>query len=143
MNYFIDTGPLVSYLDEKDEHHRWAGVKLAKLKPPFVTCEAIISEAVFLLQYTNVSPDELFKFIARGDLVIRPAFVNGEAQEYIREVVNTYSNLPADFGDACLAYMAGNFENPDYNQIITVDSDFFVYRKKNGQPFSVIHPQTG
>ena len=45
----LDTGPLVALLNGKDKYHRWVTMQFARIKPPLLTCEAVLSEACFLL----------------------------------------------------------------------------------------------
>lgn len=143
MNYFVDTGPLAAYLDERDSHHHWVATQFSRLEPPFITCEAVISETVFLLQSSRSTTEGLFELISRDLLIVQPAFIENDAQNRISQIVNTYRNLPADFADACLVRMAETHNNPDFNQIITVDDDFFIYRSESGDPISLIHPLSG
>ena len=46
----LDTGPLVAFLNRRDRHHGWATGQLAEVEAPLLTCEAVLSEACFLLQ---------------------------------------------------------------------------------------------
>src|SRR6266403_3125316 len=45
----IDAGPVAALLDRRDTHHEWAKQQIAHLHHPLVSCEAVISEAFFLL----------------------------------------------------------------------------------------------
>jgi hypothetical protein len=44
------TGPIVAYLNARDRHHPWAVGVFKGLRPPMLTCEAVLSEAVYLLR---------------------------------------------------------------------------------------------
>jgi predicted nucleic acid-binding protein len=46
----VDTGILVALQNKNDHYHRWAVDMLAKVAPPLLTCEAVISETCFLLR---------------------------------------------------------------------------------------------
>ena len=46
----VDTGPIVALLDADEAHHEWARTQFAALAAPLLTCEAVLSEASFLLQ---------------------------------------------------------------------------------------------
>lgn len=46
----LDTGPLVAFLHRDDQYHSWAKQQLALLSPPFLTCEAVLTEAHYLLR---------------------------------------------------------------------------------------------
>jgi predicted nucleic acid-binding protein len=50
-----DTGPIVAYLNGRDTHHAWSVSVFKELKPPLLTCEAVLSEAAFLLQSTGAA----------------------------------------------------------------------------------------
>jgi predicted nucleic acid-binding protein len=137
MNILLDTGPLVAYLDKRDQYHRWATQKYGHLSPPFTTCEAVISEVVFLLQRNHHPLQAFFEIIKRGDLLVKPVFHKNEDQRKIMETISNYSNLPADFADACLVRMG---ERERGARIFTLDSDFTIYRTSEGNPLSLISP---
>ena len=44
----VDTGFLVALLNASDRHHAWASSLVPRLRGPWITAEACISEAVFL-----------------------------------------------------------------------------------------------
>ncbi len=45
-----DTGPLVAFLIRRDTYHDWAMRQLADIRQPLLTCEAVLSEACFLMR---------------------------------------------------------------------------------------------
>jgi predicted nucleic acid-binding protein len=46
----LDTGPLVALLNRSDHHHPWARACFAETASPLRICEAVISEAWFLVR---------------------------------------------------------------------------------------------
>ena len=46
----IDTGIVVALIDKRDKWHVWANDEADKLFPPFLTSEAVITEASYLLR---------------------------------------------------------------------------------------------
>jgi predicted nucleic acid-binding protein len=46
MTAICDTGPLVAYLNRHDPHHAWAVAVMKQVRPPMLTCEAVLTEAV-------------------------------------------------------------------------------------------------
>lgn len=62
----VDTGPLVAVLNANDAHHAWAREVLGKLSPPVFTCEAVLSEAQFLLQERGGDPLAVLVWVRQG-----------------------------------------------------------------------------
>ena len=46
----LDTGPLVAFLNRNDDAHEWAVARFKEIEPRFLTCEAVVSETIHLLQ---------------------------------------------------------------------------------------------
>ena len=69
----VDTGPIVAFLHEGERHHDWAVEQFSTLPLPFITCEAVIVEAIFLLRRSNRSHEMLLDLIASGALLITSA----------------------------------------------------------------------
>jgi hypothetical protein len=42
---FLDTGPLVAFLNQHDQWHDWAKAQMAALPPPLLTCEPVLAPA--------------------------------------------------------------------------------------------------
>ena len=68
----VDAGPLVALLDRRDRHHQWAKAEIGKLRDPLFTCEAVLSEAFFLLSRVRGGTDT-FAALLRDGLVNVPA----------------------------------------------------------------------
>ena len=65
----VDTGFLVALLNGDDSHHAWAAGLVPKLRGPWLTAEACISEAVFLLEECGrPSVERVFDWIRKGIL---------------------------------------------------------------------------
>ena len=62
----VDTGPLVAVLNANDVHHAWAREVFGKLPPPVFTCEAVLSEAQFLLQERGGDPLAVLVWVQQG-----------------------------------------------------------------------------
>ena len=135
MTTLLDTGPLVAYLYQGDQHHEWATQQAARLSPPFLTCEAVLSEADFLLSDVPSGTECLLELLDRD--VIHAPFSYTAHTGRVHDLVRTYSDLPASFADACLVRMA---EVHDDARVFTVDSDFRVYQKHGRAPIPVLMP---
>ena len=131
-----DTGPLVAYLDRSDRDHAWAKEVFSVITRPLLTCEAVIAEALFLLRRGGIEPDGLLDLIRRGLVV--PKFDLVQEIAAIQQLMKTYRNIPMSLADACLVRMAEVF--PD-SKVMTLDSDFVVYRKSRRKVIPLLRPE--
>src|SRR5579862_3643004 len=88
----VDTGPLVAYLNRRDRHHAWAVGCWKALTDPLWTCEAVISEVVFLLQSGAADPDPMLRLIERG--LVRLDFVLDEHRPDVLRLLRKYRDRP-------------------------------------------------
>jgi predicted nucleic acid-binding protein len=132
----VDTGPLVAYLDRSDRDHAWAKETFMRITRPLLTCEAVIAEALFLLRRGGIDPDGLLNLILRGLVV--PGFSLAAEIGAIQQLMKTYRNIPMSLADACLVRMAEIHEN---SEVMTLDSDFGVYRKFRRKVIPLLRPE--
>jgi len=135
VRLFADTGPLVAFFNRADQYHGWASGQFDAISQPLVTCEAVISEAVFLLQSDGLSTDPLFEAIERGQLMIQ--FSAEEHWPDLRRLVRKYADLPMSLADACLVRMT---ELVPHSQVLTTDRHFRIYRRHGRQLISLRAP---
>lgn len=136
--WLLDTGPLVALLARDDSKHAWA-VEQAKQAPPCVlTCDAVISEALFLLKRAGHDTDGLFAMAEVGFLQSRFDF--NRERKGVRELMRRYAKLPMAFADACLVRMA---ELHPGAVVWTLDTDFHVYRQNRRQTLALVIPERG
>jgi predicted nucleic acid-binding protein len=131
----LDSGPLVGFLVETDQHHRWADEIWSRLYEPLWTCEAVLSESIFLLQSGGVSIGPLLELFERG--LVRIDFSVSSHQPDVWESLRKYAGRPMSLADACLVRMA---ELNDNCQIFTTDRDFLVYRRKGRGVIPLLAP---
>jgi predicted nucleic acid-binding protein len=95
-----DTGALVALLDRSDGWHEWAVEAFSLLRPPVLTCEAVLAEAFHLLGGSGPSRRALAQLHSRQ--ILRTAFdFEGEAGA-VWHLLDRYHDLPMDFADACI-----------------------------------------
>ena len=131
----IDTGVLVAILNKNDHYHHWAKQEFAKIEPPLLTCEAVISECSFLLR-NNQRTDILLKWIEQGVLSL-PLNLQNEIHT-IRPLLAKYANTPMSLADGSLVRLA---EIYPHSAVFTLDSDFQVYRKNTTGLIPLIFPK--
>ena len=131
----IDTGPIVAVLIAKDQHHQWARDQFSSLAPPLFTCEAVLSEAQFLLHSFGGDPTVVLEMVTKGVLHID---FDVEAEiDRLSTLQRTYRNMPMSLADACLVRMT---ELHARSHIFTIDSDFRIYRRHGRQLIPVLMP---
>lgn len=131
----LDTGPLVAYLNRNDQHHAWAVECWTALFDPLWTCEAVLSEAIFLLQSERADPEPILRLVERR--IVRLDFVMDDHRPDVFRLLRKYADQPMSMADACLARMA---ELVDPCQIFTTDKDFLVYRRKGRHVIPLLSP---
>ena len=130
-----DTGPLVAFLDRAERHHAWAAERVGELAAPLLVCEPVLAEAMYLLSDLPKAQDALFGLIENSAL--RIAFHIEEHVPALRTLQRKYRDRPMSLADACVVRMAELFEQ---HQVLTLDSDFLVYRKRGREPLALIQP---
>ena len=79
--------------------------------------------------------DALFSLLENGALTI--TFRIDEHIFALRKLHQKYRDRPMSLADACIVRMAEIFER---NAVLTLDSDFSVYREHGRVPLALIHP---
>jgi len=131
----LDTGPLVAVLNRYDAYNHWAVQQMTRVQSPVLTCEAVISETYFLLHNRGLNAQTVIKMVQRG--YIKVAFHFDDEIEMVEQLMEKYANVPMSFTDACLVRMAELYSN---TAVLTLDSDFRIYRKNRNQVIPVIMP---
>jgi len=131
----VDTGPLVAALRARDRHHGWTRAQLASLPGPLLTCEAVLSEAFFLLQSVPKGHDALAALIDRGVVEVRFDFQD-EREGTIR-LLRKYADTPMSFADACLVRMSELHRGAC---VLTLDHDFVTYRRNGRERIPLLAP---
>ena len=131
MSVIMDTGPLVSYIRQRDKYHHWAKQVFAGLTQEVWCCEAVLSEAAFLLA---LAPQGVARLLGIAGQMHFP-FAYSEQKEAVRALIVQYRNVRMSFADACLVAMY----RPGA-KIVTLDNDFLIYRSLNGKSLDVIMP---
>ena len=128
----IDSGPLIALFDRDDKYHT-ASVEFIKNNHyQLITTLASITETLHLLDFNRNAQTDFLGWVSAGALHIEP--IRTEDLLKINELIIKYSDLPMDFADACLVFLA---EKLNINEIATIDRDFDVYRIKGKKSFTI------
>ncbi len=132
----VDTGPLVAFLDTRDPHHAWAAETFNRHALPLLTCEAVLSEACFVLGQAKGRQNAVMGLVSRGVLAI--GFRLAPEFEAVRKLMAKYASVPMSLADACLVRMT---ELDGRASVVTFDGDFRVYRRNGRQAVPVLMPE--
>ncbi|MEO5804089.1 MAG: PIN domain-containing protein [Verrucomicrobiota bacterium] len=131
----LDTGPLVAYALADEQHHIWSLEQFRSLSDPLLTCEPVLAEAAYLLSERGGASDFIWAFLRSGGL--RIVFDLETEFESVAVLMKRYAEVPMDLADACLVRMS---ELQRDCKILTLDSDFKVYRRFGRQIIPLICP---
>jgi predicted nucleic acid-binding protein len=125
----------VAYLNSNDRHHDWAVSCWSALHDPIWTCEAVLTEAIFLMQSDGGSAEPILRLVERG--IVKIEFSCGAQWPDLSRLIRKYRDRPMSLADACLVRMA---ELADESQVFTTDRDFLVYRRRGRHVIPLLAP---
>jgi predicted nucleic acid-binding protein len=131
----IDTGPLVALLVKGETQHEWVVKQFQNLPAPFVTCDAVLTEAFFLLRKLPYGTTKFFTLLNSGLLEVDFSIVTEHAA--LEKLVQRYASVPMSLADACLVRLAKLLPQ---SVVFTLDHDFQIYRRDGRQPIPLIIP---
>jgi len=119
----VDTGPLVAFFDRAEQHHHWVAARIEELDAPLLVCEPVLAETMYLLARHSRAHDALLDLLQNGALSV--AFQIDENIAALRKLLQKYRDTPEIY---------------DRHAVLTLDSDFLVYRKHGRASLALIHP---
>ncbi len=131
----VDAGPLVAFLARAEKHNAWVKEQFRRLRPPLLTCEAVLAEAAHLVRRGGGNPHALLELIKRAKLQV--PFRLEEHVATLQALMLRYRDVPMSLADACLVRMA---ELHSGATVLTLDGDFSIYRKNGRQVIPLIRP---
>jgi uncharacterized protein len=117
----VDAGPLAAFINAGDDHHEWARKTLPKLIGRFVTCEAVVVEALHILGNSRLAIDGLRSWLDRMHVV---PMLNPYKDAVFADLRAFSPGM--DLADACLVAAA---KRDAWALVVTTDTrDFSTYR---------------
>ncbi|MEO9885587.1 MAG: PIN domain-containing protein [Balneola sp.] len=132
---FLDTGPLVALFRERDQFHQWVKIELSKNDFRFITCEAVLTETLFLTQNSPEVIEAISEMVESEMIVIQSALIS--SRKTVFEKLIKYHNQKTSLSDISLLVL---YELQSNISILTTDSDFLIYRDSKGKPLKLISP---
>lgn len=131
----VDSSFLIALYDTSDLDHGRCIRANESIPNPFATCEAVITESVYMLRHVRGASEQLLASVECGAIEI--LFQLSGAAASVKTVMSKYADTPCDFADACLIHMADQLNTGD---ILTLDSDFKHYRWRRSKRFRMLIP---
>ncbi len=129
----VDAGFLVALLSRRDRHHRWAAAQTPRFMPPWITCEAALSETFHLVGPPG--EPKLSELLRRG--AVLPDFDLRDNLEPVLKLLRKYADVPMSLAAACLVRMTETRRDP---VVLTTDNDFRVYRRHSRHVVPCVMP---
>lgn len=98
---------------------------------PLLTCEAVLAEAAYQLSSTSL----IFNLLTDG--LFRLSFNLDENLERVEQLADSYEDRNPDLADLCIVRMSELYPK---HVVVTVDSDFRVYRRNKREPIPLLLP---
>lgn len=130
----LDTRPLVALIHADDDQHGICTETFRDLNEPLGTVWPVLTEAMYLLNFSWQAQDALWEMIQTGAIEILAAAADDFGR--IRELMRKYRDLPMDLADAALVRVA---ERERLRRVFTLDRrDFQIYRPLRIGRFAVL-----
>lgn len=129
----LDASCIVAFLDADDARHAECLAMVGSLPPPLYTCEAVIAESCHLLRRLDRANLAILEDLRKGTYQIPYSLADCAAE--VARLLRKYADVPMDLADACLVDLATQMGT---GQILTLDSDFKIYRWGRNRPFELL-----
>lgn len=131
MKGIADTGFIVAFARRNDQYHGWAVEVAKRITEPLLTCEAVLAEAAFQLESSS------YLLALLEDEMLRLAFDCNRNVTALAELARRYGDRNPDLADLCLIRMSELYPR---HAVITVDSDFRLYRRHRREVIPIHAP---
>jgi predicted nucleic acid-binding protein len=132
-NTLTDAGPLIALFDKDDKYHKAVLDALSHTQTALVTTWPVITETCHMLDFSTDAQLDFLEWASQGGLHIHE--LSGTDLERIIVLTKKYRDRPMDLADASLIITS---EKLGIKQVISIDSDFNIYRRADKKPLENI-----
>ena len=132
----IDAGPLIALFDRDDKYHTSIVEFIKNTNYRFISTTAVLTETMYMLDFNTAVQLNFLEWIMKEGVIIHE--IKQSNIKRIIDLTKKYSDRPMDFADATLVIAA---EERGIQQIISIDSDFDIYRLYNKMKIENIFAQ--
>lgn len=129
----IDSGPMIALFDGSDKYHKASVLFIKNNTAKLITTLASITETQHLLGFSRHAQTDFLEWIYAGAIEIED--ITSRDFQDISQMMLKYADLPMDFADACLVFLANKLK---IDHIATIDRDFDIYRLKKKKTFTTL-----
>lgn len=122
-NTLIDAGPIIALFNKNDKYHNKIKEFLKNYKGILTTTWPVVTEVSHMLSFNTETQLDFLKWIKLGGIQLEDISFND--LERIIKLSKKYSDVPMDLADASLVIIS---ERINLKEIITIDSDYYIYR---------------
>jgi uncharacterized protein len=126
QNTLIDAGPIIALFNKNDKYHNKIKNFLKKYDGKLTSTWPVVTEVSHMLDFNVQTQIDFLTWIQLGGVNIEA--IENEDIGRIIELSMKYSDLPMDLTDASLVVLS---EKLKIKEIITIDSDYYIYRTIN------------
>lgn len=119
----IDAGPLIALFDRDDRYHQQVLTFLKNYRGQLITTWPVITETLHMLDFDVRAQIDFLCWLHAEAITVYP--LDKECISRVLELTEKDADRPIDFADATLLVTA---EITGIRDIISIDSDFFIYR---------------
>ena len=123
QNILIDTGPIIAIFNKNDKYHEKIKNFLKNYQGKLTSTWPVVTEVSHMLDFNIQTQMDFLTWIKLGGLTIED--IEKEDLNRIIELSRKYSDVPMDLSDASLVVLS---EKINLKKIITIDSDYYIYR---------------
>ncbi|MDR3147992.1 MAG: PIN domain-containing protein [Treponema sp.] len=119
----VDAGPLIALFDRSDAYHEKTVSFIRALPCHLVSTLAVLTEVSHMLNFNVNAQIDFLEWVMIGGLRLQT--IEQDDMAKLIGLTKKYRDLPCDLADATLVLTA---EKTGIRSIISIDSDFYVYR---------------
>ncbi len=122
-NTLIDAGPIIALFNKHDKYHDAIKDFLKSYKGILTSTWPVATEVSHMLDFNVQTQIDFLTWVNLGGITIEN--IDKEDIARIIELSSKYSDVPMDLADASLMILS---EKKNIKEIITIDSDYYIYR---------------
>lgn len=119
----IDAGPLIALFNNRDRYYHKITDFLRTYSGELVTTWPVMTEVCHMLDFNTQAQIDFLKWVRRGG--VKLVLLDDQDISRIISLSEKYADIPMDLADATLIVVA---EKLNISDIVTIDSDYYVYR---------------